>query len=78
MLIVGNQGEESRGFLEGTALSNLSRPLEAMRVREDGGGAQGISSLRPWAMGACLPSGRPGPLWGAGEWAEEGVIVVTA
>lgn len=75
MLIVGNQGEESRGFLEGTALSNLSRPLEAMRVQEDGVGAQGVSSLRPWAMGAHFPSGRPGPLWGAGEWAT--VIVIT-
>ena len=71
---MGTQREESRGFLEGPVLSHKSRPPEAMR--EEGMGALWVSRLRLWALGACLPSGRLSAFWAAGEWAEEGVLVI--
>ena len=71
---MGMQGEESRGFLEGSVLSHKSRPSEAMR--EERMGAQWVSRLRLWAVGTCLPSGRLSACWAAGEWAEEGVLVI--
>ena len=73
-LILGTQGQESRGFLESAVLSHKSRPPEVMR--EEGMGARWVSRLRLWAMGTCLPSGRLRAFWAAGEWAEEGILVI--